>query len=124
MAQFSYDAGFTPPAPVVDLVVSAPGAGKSMQLRGLIDSGADLTVLPQNVIAETGLQYVDEMLVEGFDGVPSVRPIYAAHISIQGGWSMILKVVCIPGEIALVGRDVINRWRLLLDGRAQVFDIT
>ena len=125
MARFPYDPRFTPPAPVIELVVSAPGArGKSVKVRGLIDSGADLTVLPQNIIEEVRLQYVDEVPVGGFDGTYNVRPGYAARDDFEGGWSMIVRVVCVPSDIALIGRDIINRWRLLLNGRTQSFEIS
>jgi predicted aspartyl protease len=125
MAQFPYDTRFSPPAPVIELSVSAPGqGGKSVKIRGLIDSGADLTVLPENIVTEVGLQYVDEVPIGGFDGTYSVRPIYAARLALEDGWSIIVRAVCIQGDIALLGRDIINRWRLLLDGRAQSFEIS
>jgi hypothetical protein len=48
----------------------------------------------------------------------------SAHIHLAEGWSMIVKVVCMPSEIALVGRDIINHWRLVLDGREQILEIS
>jgi predicted aspartyl protease len=125
MSRYPYDVQFTPPAPVIELQVSAPSRqGQSIALRGLIDSGADITVMPENAITVLALQYVDELPVAGFDGQSSVRPIYAARIHVQGTPSLIVKVVAISTEIVLLGRDLINRWRLLLDGRAQILDIS
>lgn len=98
--------------------------GKSAKVRGLIDSGADLTVLPEHIVTEVGLQYVDELRVGGFDGRYSVRPIYAARLARADGWSTIVRAVGVPSDIALLGRDVINQWCLLLDGRAQRFEIS
>ena len=44
----AFDRNFTPPAPVADVVVAHPVSSvRSGALRGKLDTGADLTVIPE-----------------------------------------------------------------------------
>jgi hypothetical protein len=52
----AYDPAFSPPAPVADVTVVHPTTGvNSGALRGKLDSGADVTVIPQRLVAELGM---------------------------------------------------------------------
>jgi len=44
----AYDRSFNPPAPVAEVIIIHPVTGaRSNVLRGKLDSGADVTVIPQ-----------------------------------------------------------------------------
>lgn len=125
--QFSYDMSFRPPAPVVEISLSQPSSQDATQVvsvRGLIDSGADITVVPQWVINQLKLYPVDEVLVAGYIGEATQAWLYSVAVAIAEFGSRIIRVVGSPNSpTILIGRDVINEWTLLLDGRQQVFKI-
>jgi hypothetical protein len=52
----AYDAAFNPLAPVADVTVVHPTTSvNSGALRGKLDRGADVTVIPQRLVAELGM---------------------------------------------------------------------
>ena len=88
------------------------------QLRGLCDTGADLTCIPRHVVEELGLFEVDEVEVAPYDGPSEVRPIYAARLRVMGGPYQIVRVIAVDGDKALIGRDLLNALRVEFDGPA------
>ena len=53
----AFDRNFTPPAPVADVVVAHPVSSvTSGALRGKLDTGADLTVIPESLVPQLALR--------------------------------------------------------------------
>ncbi len=114
MAHFGYDTDFSPPAPVLPLRDGAPRGRASVLLPALVDSGADITVVPLQLAVDLELPAVGSMTVYGFGGEALPAVIYAATLQI-GGAEEIAEVLAV-GDEGLVGRDLLNRWRVTLDG--------
>lgn len=118
----SYDrSNFTPPAPVAVVTLrNLLTRAEVSDVRLLIDTGADVTLLPRDSVAEIG---VNEQLMEGyeltgFDGSTSITPLVILEVlfvnrSFQG------KYVLIDEPVGILGRDVLNQVRLVLDGPNQ-----
>jgi predicted aspartyl protease len=79
----------------------------------LVDSGADITVVPEGVPEALGLPQIGELTVRGIGGTRRV-PVYAAEVEVAG-WRRVVEVVAVGG-VALLGRDVLNAWVVTLDG--------
>ena len=63
---------FDPPAPALEVSLTIPGSvsyGQIVKSLALIDSGADMTVIPKWVTQQLQLKYVDEISVIGYDGI-------------------------------------------------------
>jgi len=115
----SYDeAIFSPPAPVARVTLrDAVGGTNITDVPMLIDTGADVTLLPRAPVERLGVQAhsVKEYELIGFDGTRS----FGSAVVLE----MVLlarvfrgRYLLIDGDHGVLGRNVINHLVLLLDG--------
>lgn len=111
-------AGFDPPAPVATVILREPSSARSAAgVRMLIDSGADVTLLPEwslrqvGVDVDTGESY--ELIA--FDGRVTVTRAVTVDMVFLGrkfkGRFLLVKDDC-----GVIGRDVLNHISIQLDG--------
>jgi len=118
---------FDPPAPALEVSLTIPGPvayGQIVKSLALIDSGADMTVIPKWVTQQLHLKYVDEVLVSGYDGVTKKTFVYSVKIIFDNLGDFIIKAVASENEHILIGRDILNRWLLFLKGRNRIFEVS
>jgi len=120
-AQHPYDTRRTPPAAVLPFRVGLPRGETSVALVALVDSGADLSVLPQGVVRQLGLPAIGEISVRGVGGTPRRVSLHAAQVEVAGA-QRVIEVVGV-GQEALLGRDLLNMWVVTLDGPGQVLRV-
>lgn len=112
-----------PPTLRLDLIIAStfPQSDLTHTIRSvLIDTGGDITLIPNHVVQRLNLEYSgEETELSGFDDNPdnSVKiKLYFAKISVEGvEEDVMLKVGGVDFD-PLVGRDLINRWHILLNG--------
>jgi predicted aspartyl protease len=121
----AYDANFNPPAPVADVAISHPVTGaKSHALRGKFDTGADVTVIPQQVVAQLNLTEKGHIWTRGYEGTYSQRSVYYVRMTIEGFPVASVRCVATARADVLVGRNVLNRFFITLDGKRQTFGLS
>jgi hypothetical protein len=118
IGEYPYDGSRTPPAPVVPLAVMPPGGGDAVALQMLVDSGADLTVVPTGTAVRARLPRIGALTIRGVGGRTSSVPLYAARLLI--GDAEVLVEAAELGSDGLLGRDVLNAWVVTLDGPARL----
>lgn len=116
-----------PPAPLLEIFLSNPG-GLTLPpapVEALIDSGADMTVIPRRFVEQLQLKLVDQLPVVGYEGVGSERwvDVYSAKVVIQNVGEYVIRVLPANDNLALLGRDIINYWELFLHGKTNIFEI-
>ncbi len=113
------DRGFTLAAPVARVVLRHPDSGKSLaDIPMLIDSGADATLLPRSAVASLGIMGTGERYdVVAFDGTPHESEAVLAVLVFLGK-TFRGRFLQVESEVGVIGRNVLNRVRLLLDGPA------
>jgi predicted aspartyl protease len=116
-----YDEIRRPPAPVLPIRVKPVGSTRAVLLTALVDSGADLTVIPIRTAEELHLTEVARIRVTGVGGAPHHVAAYAVEVE-TAGIASLARVVAL-GESALVGRDLLNQWTVILRGPAKVLEI-
>ena len=94
----AYDTSFHPPAPVVDVTVAHPVAGtRGRALRAKLDCGAD--------------------------GTYAWRPVFYVRMRVEAFDLAVVRCVAADRTTVLVGRNVLNRFILILNGKQLTFDL-
>jgi len=115
--KFEYSSAYDPPAPIIKLKVANPNTEATTDDDFLVDSGADITLLKKEIFEILDLHYSGSMHISGVLGVPEELPVSWIQVATPLGTNEFIKVAITPvNDENILGRDVINRWRLLLDG--------
>jgi predicted aspartyl protease len=115
----AYDAArYEPPAPVAAVSLRhSDDETRAGTVWVLIDTGADVTLLPRHEVEQLGVQPIESTLYElvGFDGSRSLASACRLDLvfldRVFRG-----RYLLIEGEQGILGRDVLNHVALLLDG--------
>jgi len=115
----AYDASlFNPPAPAARVSLRNPMSGIVIsEVPMLLDTGADVTLLPQPFVEQLGIAIDFQKGYElmGFDGSLSVaRYVEADLLFLSRAFKG--RFLLINQEWGLIGRDVLNHVSLLFDG--------
>ncbi|MBI2217269.1 MAG: retropepsin-like domain-containing protein [Candidatus Rokubacteria bacterium] len=111
-----YSTAFEPPAPVVPIVVRAPGGVDSVEVDGKVDTGADVCTLPLHIARRLDLPAVRVARASGFSGAPLEVIVYAADFDLDDHRLEALDVLVTERPYALLGRNLLRRAILHLDG--------
>jgi len=115
----AYDSSlFTPPAPVARVTLRNPNTGVTLaDIPMLIDSGADVTLLPQSSVEFLGIVTEANTAYEltGFDGNQSSALAVRADLLFERK-TFKGQFLLINQEVGYIGRDILNHLSLVLDG--------
>ena len=109
---------FSPPAPVAKVILRNSESGEILvDVLLLIDSGADVTLLPKAAVDSLGISVSANSGYEltSFDGSASISQSVRAELVFQ---RKIFRgeFLLTDQEVGFPGRDVINHLQILLDG--------
>jgi predicted aspartyl protease len=113
------DRRFTPAAPVASVTIRHPDTGDSVSdVPMLIDSGADATLLPRSAVASLGIAGTGEHYqLVGFDGTTNESEAARAAVIFMNE-TFRGRFLQVESDVGVIGRNVLNHVRLLLDGPA------
>jgi len=118
------DRFFNPPGPLARVTLRTSGDGNAVpDVPMLIDSGADVTLVPQQSIDRLGATVDSDAAYEimGFDGRKSFARVASLDLiflrRVFRGRFLIGNQEC-----GVLGRDILNHVALLLDGPRLVWD--
>ena len=115
----AYDgSAYSPPAPVAHVIVTDPATSQSVSdVPMLVDTGADVTLLPLLAIQS----FVPDSLslptyeLEGFEGTRTLAKVVQLEIQLFGK-SFRGQYLLVDGSHGILGRNILNRLSLHFDG--------
>jgi predicted aspartyl protease len=114
---------YVPPAPSLQVVVSNPYSKESRKERGKVDTGADISVIPSEFVPQLGLAPARRLLARAYDRREGFVITYYVDLAVQEFAFELVEVVAAPRSDILLGRDILNRLKMLLDGKALTLEL-
>jgi predicted aspartyl protease len=120
----SYDTSWLPAAPFLPVqLASLAEHAAEIAVQARLDTGADLTAIPYALIERLHLMPAGEIEVEGYDSRRATIRAYDVNLQVEQLSVNGLLVIGFAEDYVLLGRDVLNRLRILLDGPALTTEI-
>jgi hypothetical protein len=115
---------FAPPAPVALVDLRSQKTGRSRpDVPMLIDSGADVSLVPASVLGELGIEPASDKFYEliGFDGRSAMVPVAKLELlfcrrTFRG------QFLIVEQPWGVLGRNILNAVSVLLDGPRLAWD--
>ncbi len=125
MNRYPYSTEYVPAAPVVQIHLGAPGESTILgPLEAFVDTGADATLIPVEYLRQVEARKVDWAVLRSQWGERRPVPLYAVAMQINHHYFAAIWVVGDEySEEVVLGRNVLNQIRLLLDGPAMTLEL-
>ena len=113
----AYDAArFDPPAPLAHVTVKSEQLGIVIHdVPMMLDTGADVSLLPRSLVAPPASPDAKQYELEAFDGTKSTAPAVSVELQFLGK-SFRGQFLLTDSWHGVLGRNVLNNLSLLLDG--------
>lgn len=121
---YQYDGHYNPAMPVVDIEIGRAMDAASLALKALVDSGADATIIPINSLQEIRARRSRKMWLRGTAGGRILVDLYQISLRLGPFSQALLEVVgSAQNDEVIVGRDVLNHLKVILDGPASSTEV-
>jgi hypothetical protein len=126
MIRYRYVEDLTPPAPFATVSLRCIATNAAIaDLPAQIDTAADRTVLPDAAVQALGLVEDGRLLFQGFGGEIVELPVFLVELRIGTLDPVLVRAALGPAEShVLLGRDVLNRHDLLLQGVQRALEVS
>lgn len=119
-----YSRDLFPPALLLPIKVCTAGTTEKTECRAKVDTGADISVLPESIRRELRLPPRGFAQVRGImDKKLKTVPTYSIIVYIAESRPVEVEVISAMRRDFLMGRDVLNRFVLFADGPGLSFDL-
>ena len=117
-----YDAArFDPPAPLALVAVKSDQLGIVIHdVPMLLDTGADVSLLPRARVAALAFPDAKQYELEALDGTRSTAPAITAELQLLGK-SFRGQFLVIDGWHGVLGRNVLNNLAIVFDGPSRTW---
>ena len=122
---YEYDYTYSPSAPIVELEVGTQRSAESVILPALIDSGADATLLPKELLIRVAARPVDTRILRTVTGARSSVSIFSVWLHIGPFTLHNIRAVGVESiEGAILGSDALNQLVVTMNGLATTTEIS
>lgn len=114
---YPYDRSSFIARPTLAFYITPPDAKGGLRAgRALLDTGATHCFIPREMLSELAVEPVAVYRVENADGAVSAVDAYDVMFSVPQHFSERIRVLATNSEEPLIGRDVMDHWRITFDG--------
>ena len=125
MYQSEYDTSYDPAMPVVEIEISnLDEPSQSVKLLALVDSGADITFIPEKHLKAVKAESVRKGNVRGIWGNSQPADIYMIKMAIGPYEFFGVRVVGDKRGQTILGRNILNEVIVTLNGLANVVELS
>ena len=111
-----------PPAPCMSATIRNPILDLHESVRAKLDTGADITIITEDLAQRLKLVQARCERFRGFDGQVTVKPTHYVNIEFNGYQFKMVRVTY--GSQVLIGRDILNNLEIHLYGKNLTFEVT
>ena len=119
--RFEYSREKSPPCLIMPVSVSKIERATRLEINSLIDTGADISAIPEGMVKKLKLLPGGEIDIYGVFGKREC-PTYFISIYVNKAYFDI-EVISYPGEHFIMGRDLLNQFLLIADGPKEIFEL-
>jgi len=120
-----YNKDYAPPAIMLSITVTGVVHRRpQIETPALIDTGADVTAIPELLVERLKLYPFGRLYVEDARAVKTPVFTYEANLAFDSDTPKKLEVILTPYPFAILGRDWLQHYYLMLDGPGQQFQIS
>ena len=126
MIRYNYNKQVDPPGPFIHIHLTSPdGLRELRDVPAQLDTGADLTVIPESVILELQLVAAQEITICALGNQKSATMTYYLKAAPRDGKSITIKVIANADEPnVLLGRNFLNHFHIVLNGPELVMELS
>ncbi|MFN0196103.1 MAG: aspartyl protease family protein [Planctomycetaceae bacterium] len=122
--RFDYSHNLLPPGLLLPAFVRGLGTDDVAKVEAKVDTGADLTVIPDSTRRQLKLKPCGYTYCRGaFDDQPQRVPTYFIELSLDQTTYTKLEVLARPRATLLLGRDLLNDFVLHANGPEEYFEL-
>lgn len=120
------------PAPVVSIQLLS-SIGLKITANAILDTGSSITLVPEGLLEEVKAQVTGADVIMDVTGKLTIVPLYDVQITLTDSQSRNLLPIPVAGlsegltirgsRCVIARRDILNQFKLLLDGPQLQFDI-
>ena len=120
-----YDTNFDPPAIVLPVTVAGVVRRRPrLAAPALIDTGADVTAVPESFVERLKLYPIGRLNLEDASAVKTLAFTYEANVTFDDEPAKKMEVVLTPYPFIILGRDWLQDYYVMLDGPGQQFQLS
>jgi len=120
----AYNSQYDPPAPMLEVTVgSIVSSHRWTTVLALLDTGSDITAIPQKLADTLQLYPLSRLRLEDLQSETTLVLTYGVQLTINDLIVSRLEVILTGLDCVVLGRDVLNRCYVHLDGPDLAFDI-
>ena len=121
--KYNYDTTVKEPRLLLSLHISNLIKSKKIKVNAIIDTGASISAIPKYFISKLDLFPTRKVQVTGFTGEKENVYKYLIKVFLTSKMKYEIEVIPSKRDYFIIGRDILNRMKLIADGPNRKFSL-